>query len=103
MDRSIRVGGTKEIALNPLADLNRQSSTQLVIEKKATPQTVSNGSKIYVYTLQPFRFFPTNQDSRQYTMTSLKHMVGSDNFLDLPDEKSAAALQQVNSANKNAF
>ena len=45
------------------------------------------GLTFYFHTIQPFSFVPTNLNFKQYTMTSIKHMVGSDNFLALPNDK----------------
>ena len=87
LDRSIGVGKNKDFTVNLPITQSRQYSTQLEIEKRSTSETLTMEPTFYVHTIQPFSFVPNNLDFNQYIMTSIKHMVGSDNFLALPDDK----------------
>ena len=101
LDRSVIVKQSIKPIL-PMVEIKSKHITKLVIKKKRSASNI--GPSIYIHTVQPFKFDRmTTQEDQQYTMTSLKHMTGTENFLALPDKNKKCRITLLQECKQQQF
>ena len=77
-----------------------RSNGELFI-RKDTNEKLEESPKMVIHTIQPHTL-PLDKD-KQISLSSIKEMTGSDNFVSLPFDKKACSVEDLNSCRKSQY